>query len=163
MKRFFLTILFIVISSAAFAQYATNQDGDIERLLTPQEVKDIRNQDFGRAFIPGWAQWRRNWKPIAISIWGSMAALGGLATYEQLHIVSLQNNMQSDPSRADWYDEQIRKSTKIRNGSLIGLAGVYLLNYITGVTLPDKNSKTGYLGLNADNSGTLGVSYVYVF
>ncbi len=92
-----------------------------------------------------------------------MATLGGIATYEQLHIVSLQNNMQSDPSRADWYDEQIRKSTKIRNGTLLGLAGVYLINYITGVTLPDRNPKTGYLGLNLANNGSLGVSYVYVF
>ena len=163
MKRVFLSIFLLMASLTAFAQYTTSSSGDVERILTPSEVKTIRNQDFARALVPGWAQWRRNWKPIAIGIWGSMATLGGIAAYEQIHIVSLQNNMQSDPSNADWYDEQIRKSTKVRNGTLIGLAGVYLINYITGVALPDRNRKTGYLGGYADNTGAIGVSYVYVF
>lgn len=163
MKRIVLALVLMLISLASFAQYASKPNGDVERVLTPSEVRSIRNQDFARAFIPGWAQWRRNWKPVAIGIWGSMAALGGVAAYEQIRIVSLQNNMQSDPSNADWYDEQIRKSTKVRNGTLIGLAGVYLINYITGVALPDRNRKTGYLGGYADNNGAIGVSYVYVF
>ena len=153
----------MLISFVTFAQYVSRPDGSLERVLTVPEVKTIQKQDFARALIPGWAQWRRNWKPIAIGIWGSMAALGGVAAYEQIRIVNLQNNMQSDPSRADWYDEQIRKSTKVRNGTLIGLAGVYLINYITGVALPDRNPKTGYIGGYADNNGAIGVSYVYVF
>lgn len=163
MKHVFLSLILFIASLNAFAQYSTSSSGDVERILTPSEVKTIRNQDFARALVPGWAQWRRNWKPIAIGIWGSMATLGGIAAYEQVHIVSLQNKMQSDPYKADWYDEQIRKSSKIRNGTLWGLAGIYLLNYITGVALPDKNPKTGYLGAYADNSGVVGVSYVFVF
>lgn len=163
MKRAILSLVLFMVSLTTFAQYASSSNGDVERILTPAEIKTIRNHDFARALIPGWAQWRRNWKPVAVGIWGSMATLGGIAAYEQIHIVDLQNKMQSDASNADWYDEQIRKSTKIRNGTLIGLAGVYILNYITGVALPDKNPKTGYLGAYADNSGAVGVSYVFVF
>ena len=83
--------------------------------------------------------------------------------YEQIHIVSLQNNRESDPSNADWYDEQIRKSAKVRNGMLIGLAAIYAINYITGVALPDKNPRTGYLGAYADVNGHIGLTYAFTF
>lgn len=166
MKKTLLFILLFILSFNSYAQKINAQDDNTEYSQPEIDFSDaerIRKRDPLLALVPGAVQMRRQWPGIAGTIWGCMAASGGLAIYEQLHIVKLQHGMENDPSSANWYDEQIRKSTKIRNGSLIALGGIYVANYISALLLPDKDPRTNWITAYADPQGAVGLTFAFKF
>lgn len=185
MKKILPLLIIILSSLPAHAQYAFvmprevtgphSLDQNSKRSYTVQEAKDARRNDVFLALVPGAVQLRRKSPDstsfdyhsiVAYSVWGGMAISAGLAVYEQFHIVKLQNNCENDPSNANWYDEEIRKSKKVRNGSVIALGVVYIANYISALLIPDRSEKSGWLdglGAYADPNGTIGLSYAFVF
>lgn len=179
MKSFLIFILFVVISTCSFAGEMSFEEtksfeidsreqlliSDSEPLVTMSQAWKIRKNDIALAFVPGAVQIRRQWPVIAGVIWGGMAISGGLAVYEQLDIVKLQNNMQNDSYNANWYDEKIRESTKVRNGALYVLGGIYIANYVSAFLLKDKDPRTDYwFTLFSEPFGTsLGLTYAFNF
>lgn len=141
----------------------SNPATDSEPQISITEARRIRGNDPFLALVPGAVQLRRKWPAVAGTIWGGMAISGGLAIYEQFHIVKLQHSMENDPSNANWYDEKIRQSKRIRNGSLIALGGIYIANYVTALLLPDKDPRTSWIALYADPQGAVGLTFALNF
>lgn len=177
MRKLFPFILFLL-----FAQYTYGQKMSISEdeyssyvlcsagtTMVPQprlsisEASKIRRSDPFLALVPGAVQMRRKWPAVAGSIWGGMAVTGGLAIYEQFHIVKLRNSMDGDSSNADWYYHKINKAKKVRNGSLIALGGIYVANYVSALLLPDRNPDTSWIALYADPQGAIGLTYALNF
>ena len=170
----FLSILFVVISAEAHdpissgynpnfcALSAQGESGMMEESSRYYDRK-IRNRDYALALVPGAVQMRRKWPAVAGSIWGGIAVTGGLAIYEQFHIVKLRNRMDGDSSNADWYYHKINQAKKVRNGSLIALGGIYVANYVTALLLPDRNPDTSWIALYADPQGAVGFTYTLNF
>ena len=131
--------------------------------ISMSEAVEIRKNDPFLALVPGAVQMRRKWPVVAGSIWGGMAITGGLAIYEQFHLVKLRNNMDGDPSNADWYYHKINQAKKVRNGSLIALGGIYVANYVTALLLPDRRPNRGSVALYADPQGAVGLTYALNF
>ena len=135
MKKLFPFILFLLIAPYTYGQKMNMPEDEYSSYVlcptstvkTPKpqlsmsEASRIRRNDPFLALVPGADQMRRKWPAVAGSIWGGMAVTGGLAIYEQFHIVKLRNSMDGDSSNADWYYHKINKKKKIRNGSLIAL------------------------------------------
>lgn len=178
MKKLLSFIIFLALAPCAFSQLMSTSSNEqtygtvdfTTNTSTPQmpeismsEAVEIRKNDPFLALVPGAVQMRRKWPIVAGSIWGGMAITGGLAIYEQFHLVKLRNNMDGDPSNADWYDHEIRQAKKVRNGSLIALGGIYVANYVSALLLPDKNPKTSWITLYADPQGSIGLTYALNF
>ncbi len=176
MKKLFPLLLFLVLTPCAHGQmmsmsetepshhslYDSSSNSNSPRISISRS-REIRDNDRFLALVPGAVQMRRKWPAIAGTIWGGMAITGGLAIYEQFHIVKLQNDMDNDPSNANWYDEKIRKSKKIRNGSLIALGGIYIANYVSALLLPDRDPRTSWISLYAAPQGGVGLTYALKF
>lgn len=164
-----LILFLLLLPFSSFAQNVDENGNESDSIISSHmgisdaDAQRIRANDPVLALVPGAVQMRRQWPGVAISVWGCMAASGGLAIYEQLHIVKLQHGMENDPSSANWYDEQIRKSTKIRNGSLIALGGIYVANYISALLLPDKDPRTSWITAYADPHGAVGLTFAFKF
>lgn len=177
MKKLLPFILFLLLAQSSYGQKMSLSEDEYSSYIlcstspttTPQpkisisEASRIRRNDPFLALVPGAVQMRRKWPAVAGTIWGSMAVTGGLAIYEQFHIVKLRNNMDGDPSNADWYYHKINKAKKVRNGSLIALGGIYVANYITALLLPDRNPNTSWIALYADPQGAVGLTYALKF
>lgn len=177
MNKFFPFILFLLLSPCVYAQRMalpedkdlyylssfTEFSSDTEPQISISEARRIRGNDPILALVPGAVQMRRKWPAVAGTIWGGMAVTGGLAVYEQFHIVKLQHNRENDPSSANWYDEKIRQSKKVRNGSLIALGCIYVANYVSALLLPDKDPRTSWIALYADPQGYVGLTFALNF
>ena len=177
MKKLITFILLLVFVPCAYGQEVSMPDAEPScyalsstTLITnpkPQisisKARQIRDNDLFLALVPGAVQMRRKWPAVAGSIWGGMAVTGGLAIYEQFHIVKLRNSMDGDPSNADWYYHKINKAKKVRNGSLIALGGIYVANYVTALLLPDRSPNRGSVALYADPQGAIGLTYALKF
>lgn len=177
MKKLFSFILFLLLTSYSYGQkmsvvedeYSSYVLSSSSTKTTPKpqistsRARQIRDNDPFLALVPGAVQMRRKWPVVAGSIWGGMAITGGLAIYEQFHIVKLRNSMDGDPSNADWYYHKINKAKKVRNGSLITLGGIYVVNYVTALLLPDRNPNTSWITLYAAPQGTVGLTYALNF
>ena len=177
MKKLFPFILFLLIAPYTYGQkmsmpedeyssYVLCQTSTVKTpklQLSMSEASRIRRNDPFLALVPGAVQMRRKWPAVAGSIWGGMAVTGGLAIYEQFHIVKLRNQMDGDPSNANWYDHKIRQAKKVRKGALIALGGIYVANYVTALLLPDRNPNTSWIALYADPQGNVGLTYALKF
>ena len=177
MKKLFPFILFLVLTSSAHGQMlsmpneenssyvlcSTNTTTSQKSRISVSRANQIRRNDPFLALVPGAVQMRRKWPAVAGAIWGGMAITGGLAIYEQFHIVKLRNSMDGDSSNADWYYHKINKAKKVRNGSLIALGGIYVANYVTALLLPDRNPDTSWIALYADPQGAVGLTYALKF
>ena len=178
MKKFIILIMlavsFVTVSAEARNPINNSYSPNSYALTSPiesvamdgysaDEYIKIRNRDYALALVPGAVQMRRKWPAVAGSIWGGMAVTGGLAIYEQFHIVKLQNRMDGDSSNANWYVHKIRQAKKVRNGSLIALGGIYVANYVTALLLPDRNLDTSWIALYADPQGAIGLTYALKF
>lgn len=179
MKKTFILVITVLCSVSLYAQrmeaydfslsdkesfsFDTADKSSFSQRSNVRNGNEARKNDYFMALVPGAVQLRRGWPAVAATVWGGMAISGGLAIYEQIHIVNLQHQAENDPTSANWYDEQIRKSEKIRNGSLFALGGVYIANYISAVLLKDKSQKSGFLGFYADPQGAVGLSYAFNF
>lgn len=177
MKKLFPFILFLLLAPSSYGQIVSMLDAESSysalSSTTPitnskpqvsiSKARQIRDNDPFLALVPGAVQMRRKWPAVACSIWGGMAVTGGLAIYEQFHIVNLRNRMDGDPSNANWYDHKIRQAEKVRNGSLIALGGIYVANYVTALLLPDRNPNTSWIALYADPQGAVGLTYALKF
>ena len=177
MKKLIPFILFLLIAPYTYGQKMSMPEDEyssyvlcpISTVKTPKpqlsmsEASRIRRNDPFLALVPGAVQMRRKWPAVAGSIWGGMAVTGGLAIYEQFHVVKLRNRMDGDPSNANWYDHKIRQAKKVRNGSLIALGGIYVANYVTALLLPDRNPDTSWIALYADPQGAVGLTYTLTF
>lgn len=181
MKRVFFLIVFLLFGQGVHAQWSSAlalEDTPLYNQFTyqatssnsKQHVSDakahqIRDNDVFLAFVPGAVQMRRRWPAVAGGIWGGMAISGGLAVYEQLHIVKLQRNWgnDNDSTHSVWYETRIMQSKKIRNGALYALGGVYIANYISALLLPDKDPRTSWIALYSDPEGSVGLTYAVTF
>lgn len=177
MKKLIPFILFLLIAPYTYGQKMSMPEDEYSSYVlcptstvkTPKpqlsmsEASRIRRNDPFLALVPGAVQMRRKWPAVAGSIWGGMAVTGGLAIYEQFHVVKLRNRMDGDPSNANWYDHKIRQAKKVRNGSLIALGGIYVANYVTALLLPDRNPDTSWIALYADPQGAVGLTYTLTF
>lgn len=177
MKRLINFILYLVLTLGVYAEKmsvqennqlndsfcSTSLDKNHKSQISVSKAIQIRDNDPFLALVPGAVQMRRKWPAVAGSIWGGMAITGGLAIYEQFHIVKLKNSMDGDPSNENWYDHKIRQAKKVRNGSLIAIGGIYVVNYVTALLLPDRNPNTSWITLYADPQGTVGLTYALNF
>ena len=179
MKRLSFFLFFNSIPIILFSQVISLEEYDLFSnnvynaiLVNESQTDDVSfstaqhiwKKDKYLAFVPGAVQIRRKWPVVAESIWGGMAISGGIAAYEHFHIINLQHKTENDPSNANWYDEKIRQSKKIRNGSLYALGGIYIANYISALLLRDKDPRTRKLvGFYADPQGTAGLYLALTF
>lgn len=177
MKKLLPFFLFLLLTPSTYGQkmslleedyssYVVYSDGTpttAQPRISLSQASRIRRNDPILALVPGAVQMRRDWPVVAGSIWGGMAITGGLAIYEQFHIVKLRNRMDGDPSNANWYDHKIRQTKKVRNGSLFALCGIYVANYVSALLLPDRNPNTSWIVMYSDPQGSVGLTYSFYF
>lgn len=181
MKKLSILILLATISTYSFASeretdseviisLVNESDKQVllfdteQPIVTASRAWEIKKNDIALAFVPGAVQMRRQWPAVAGVIWGGMVISGGIATYEQFHIIKLQHNSENDSYNANWYDEKIRESTKVRNGALYMLGGIYIANYISALLLKDNDPRTSYYySIQAVPQGGVALTYAFEF